>query len=78
MCVVKDVVTDASEHRSSNRTLTATPHHEELYLLLLSDVNDVVAYVVSVLMYKLVFNLHIKTKAACFDVQHFETHRTID
>ena len=65
MCVVKDVVTDASEHRSSNRTLTATPHHEELYLLLLSDVNDVVAYVVSVLMYELVFNLQYVRHKRC-------------
>ena len=78
MCVVKDVVTDTSKHRAPNRTLTATPHHEQLHLLLLADVNDVVAYIVSVLMYKLVFNLQINRKAAGFDAQHFETHRTID
>ena len=57
VCVVQDVVADASHHGAPHAALTPTSQHHQLYARLLADLHDVVARVVSVLVHELEVDL---------------------
>ena len=57
VCVMQDVVTDASEHGAPHTSLTATSQHHQLYARLLSDLHDVVTRVMPVFVHELEVDL---------------------